>query len=71
MSRHYGAPNFAFPRGGARLDYTDLYAFPKPGDPSKSILIMDVPYKMSEELKHDRRAFCAMPPWPSLPPSLV
>jgi len=31
-----------FPRGDARLDYTDLFAFPKPGDPSKSILIMDV-----------------------------
>ena len=42
MSHHYGAPNFAFPRGDARLDYTDLYAFPKPGDPGKSILIMDV-----------------------------
>lgn len=42
MSHHYGAPNFGFPRGDARLDFTDLYAFPKPGDPSKSILIMDV-----------------------------
>jgi uncharacterized protein DUF4331 len=42
MSHHYGAPNFGFPRGDARLDFTDLYAFLKPGDPSKSILIMDV-----------------------------
>lgn len=42
MSNHYSGPNFAFPRGDARLDFTDLYAFPKPGDPSKSILIMDV-----------------------------
>jgi Domain of unknown function (DUF4331) len=42
MSHHYSGPNFAFPRGDARLDYTDLYAFPKPADPSKSILIMDV-----------------------------
>ena len=42
MSHHFSGPNFAFPRGDARLDFTDLYAFPKPGDPSKSILIMDV-----------------------------
>ena len=42
MSNHYSGPNFGFPRGDARLDFTDLYAFPKPGDPSKSILIMDV-----------------------------
>jgi len=42
MSHHYSGPNFGFPRGDARLDYTDLYAFPKPGEPSKSILIMDV-----------------------------
>src|SRR6266571_4830871 len=42
MSHHYSGPNLTFPRGDARLDYTDLFAFPKPGDPSKSILIMDV-----------------------------
>src|SRR6185369_3970572 len=42
MSHHYSGPNFGFPRGDARLDFTDLYAFPMPGDPSKSILIMDV-----------------------------
>jgi hypothetical protein len=42
MSHHYSAPDLAFPRGDARLDFTDLFAFPKPGDPSKSILIMDV-----------------------------
>jgi hypothetical protein len=42
MSHHYSGPHFAFPRGDARLDYTDLFAFPKPGDASKSILIMDV-----------------------------
>jgi len=32
MSHHYSGPNFGFPRGDARLDFTDLYAFPKPGD---------------------------------------
>src|SRR6267378_2201896 len=42
MSHHASGPNFTFPRGDARLDFTDLYAFPKPGDPSKSILIMNV-----------------------------
>jgi Domain of unknown function (DUF4331) len=42
MSHHYSGPNVGFPRGDARLDLTDLYAFPKPGDPSKSIFIMNV-----------------------------
>jgi len=42
MSHHYSGPNIGFPRGDARLDLTDLYAFPKPGDPGKSILIMNV-----------------------------
>jgi hypothetical protein len=41
MSHHYSGPNIGFPRGDARLDLTDLYAFPKPGDPGKSIFIMD------------------------------
>jgi hypothetical protein len=42
MSHHYSGPDFSFPRGDARLDFTDLYAFPKPGDASKSVLIMNV-----------------------------
>src|SRR5947199_8769964 len=42
MSHHASGPNFGFPRGDARLDMTDLYAFPKPGDPEKSILILNV-----------------------------
>lgn len=42
MSHHYSGPNIGFPRGDARLDLTDLYAFGKPGDPGKSILIMNV-----------------------------
>src|SRR5689334_16863577 len=41
MSHHYSGPNVGFPRGDARLDLTDLYAFPKPGDPAKSIFIMN------------------------------
>src|SRR5258708_9013089 len=42
MSHHYSGPDFSFPQGDARLDFTDLYAFPKPGDAEKSILIMNV-----------------------------
>jgi hypothetical protein len=41
MSHHYSGPDLAFPHGDARLDYLDLYVFPKPNDGSKSILIMD------------------------------
>jgi hypothetical protein len=39
MSHHYSGPDYGFPHGDARLDLTDLYAFPKPGDAGKSILI--------------------------------
>jgi Domain of unknown function (DUF4331) len=42
VSHHYSGPDFGFPHGDARLDFTDLYAFPKPGDAGKSILIMNV-----------------------------
>lgn len=42
MSHHYSGPDYGFPHGDARLDLTDLYAFPKPGGAGKSILIMDV-----------------------------
>jgi hypothetical protein len=42
MSHHYSGPDFGFPHGDARLDLTDLYAFPKPGEAEKSILVMNV-----------------------------
>ena len=42
MSHHASGPNFGFPRGDARLDMTDLYAFTKPGDPAKSIIALNV-----------------------------
>jgi Domain of unknown function (DUF4331) len=42
MSHHYSGPDFGFPHGDARLDFTDLYAFPKPGEAGKSILVMNV-----------------------------
>lgn len=41
MSHHYSGPDFGFPRGDARLDLTDLFAFPKPHDPARSILILN------------------------------
>jgi len=42
MSHHYSGPDFRFPQGDPRLDFTDLYAFPKPRVAGKSILIMNV-----------------------------
>jgi hypothetical protein len=42
MSHHASGPNLGFPRGDARLDITDLYVFPKPGDPAKSIIVLNV-----------------------------
>src|SRR3981189_3737175 len=42
MSHHYSGPGLWFPPGDAPLDLTALYAFGKPGDDRKSILIMNV-----------------------------
>jgi hypothetical protein len=42
MSHHYSYPDSMFPHGDTRLDLTDLYAFPKPGEAGKSILIMNL-----------------------------
>jgi Domain of unknown function (DUF4331) len=42
MSHHYSGPDFGFPHGDARLNLTDLYAFPKPDGRGKSILVMNV-----------------------------
>jgi Domain of unknown function (DUF4331) len=42
MSHHHSGPDYGLPHGDARLDLTDLYAFPKAGDIGKSILIMNV-----------------------------
>src|SRR5258708_8282763 len=42
MSHHYSGPDFGSPHGDARLDLTDLYAFPKPSEADKSLLIMNV-----------------------------
>jgi hypothetical protein len=42
MSHDHSSPDYGFPHGDARLDLTDLYAFPQPGDAGSSILIMNV-----------------------------
>lgn len=42
MTHHYSGPNFGFPRGDPRVNLTDLFAFPKRSDPSKSIVIMNM-----------------------------
>jgi hypothetical protein len=42
MSHHYSGPQFGFPNGDALLDFCDLYAFPKPDDVGKSIVIVNV-----------------------------
>src|SRR5215469_7517536 len=42
MSHHASGPDFGFPGGDARLDITDLYAFPKPRDLAKSVLVFNV-----------------------------
>jgi len=41
MSHHYSGPDFGFPHGDARLDLCDLFAFPKPGDASMSVFVMN------------------------------
>jgi len=42
MSHHYSGPDFGFPHGDARLDLTDLYAFPAAGRAESSVLVMNV-----------------------------
>jgi len=45
VSNHYSAANLRFPGDDARLDSTDLFVFPTPGEPGHTTLIMDVnPY---------------------------
>jgi hypothetical protein len=41
MSHHYPGPDFGFPHGDARLNFTDLFVFPNPSDNSKTILILN------------------------------
>jgi hypothetical protein len=66
MSHHYSGPDWGFPRGDARLDLTDLYAVPKPGDAGKSILVMNLHPSVHDY--RDPRTRCDPPlPSPSRP----
>src|SRR5205807_219777 len=42
MSNHFSAANLKFPGDDARLDLTDLFVFPAPGDHDKTVFIIDV-----------------------------
>jgi hypothetical protein len=42
MSNHFSGPDFAFPNGDARLDISDLYVFPTPGDSTRTVLMMNL-----------------------------
>jgi hypothetical protein len=55
MSHHYSGPDYGFPDGDARLDLTDLYAFPKPEDLGKSILICGTGGRLSRRSPSGQR----------------
>jgi hypothetical protein len=40
MSNHFSADNLTFPGDDRRLDLTDLFVFPAPQDPDKTVLII-------------------------------
>src|ERR1051326_8943371 len=42
MADHLDAPGLMSPDSNPKTDITDIYAFHKPGDPHKSILILNV-----------------------------
>jgi len=42
MADHLDAPGLKSPTMDAKIDITDIYAFQKPGDPNKSILVLNV-----------------------------
>ena len=42
MADHLDAPGLTSPDGDSRVDITDIYAFQKPGDADKSILVFNV-----------------------------
>ncbi|WP_329460735.1 DUF4331 family protein [Streptomyces sp. NBC_01497] len=47
MSNHFSAAYLKFPGDDARLDLTDLYVFPAPGAPGRTVLILDAnPFTM-------------------------
>jgi hypothetical protein len=54
MSNHFSAANLKSPCDDARLDLTDLFVFPTPGDPDKTVLILDAnPFMMGAAFHPD------------------
>jgi hypothetical protein len=54
MSNHFSAANLKFPGDDARLDLTDLFVFPVPGDPGKTVLIINAsPFMTGSEFHPD------------------
>jgi uncharacterized protein DUF4331 len=54
MSNHFSAANLKFPGDDARLDLTDLFVFPAPGNPDKTVLIIDAnPFMTGSEFHPD------------------
>src|ERR1051326_32571 len=56
MADHLDAPGLTSPAMDARVDITDLYAFQKPGDPHRTILILNVnplAPTHADEVRHD------------------
>jgi hypothetical protein len=54
MADHLDAPGLMPPGGDPRIDITDIYAFQKPGDATRSILIMNVnPLTLASEFNPD------------------
>src|SRR5215472_4314037 len=42
MADHLDAPGLKSPNMDAQIDITDVYAFQTPGDPSRSVLVLNV-----------------------------
>jgi hypothetical protein len=54
MADHLDAPGLMPPGGDVRIDFTDVYAFQKPGDSAKSILMMNVnPLALGASFRED------------------
>ena len=54
MSNHFSAANLKYPGDDARLDLTDLFVFASPGDPGKTVLIIDAnPFMTGSEFHPD------------------
>jgi hypothetical protein len=60
MSHHYSGPAMGFPHGDARVDVTDLFAFPEPDNSGRAILILNVhpSFGPAPPRPNHRGAFC-------------